>query len=326
MNTTKILVAITKNTERRKKLRNTIEAAAYNCKKDIELVFCDEIDIPQHVAESDIVLCGFFRKEALEKAKKVKWIHFSSAGVDYALYPELLESSVILTASKGINSVPVAEHVFAFMLHFARCIDKGIQYKENRKWCKWEVSVLTGTLRGKNLAILGLGYIGQEIAKLARAFGMNIYGVDIDEDKRIFTDRFFTVGSLMDFIKEMDYIVLTLPLTEKTKHILGKNELDALKSQAVVINVSRGKLIDEEYLIHLLKEKKIKGFGADVFYDEPLPEDSPLFDLPNIVMTPHIAGNFEEYIDDVGKSFSENLGLFFNGHPLQNIVNKENGF
>jgi len=326
MNKIKILVAITKNIERRKRLRNTIEKTAYNSNSPVDIIFCNEADMPEFVDDCDVVLCAFFRKEVLNRARKVKWVHFASAGVDYALYPELIQSDIRITASKGINSINVAEHVFAFMLYFSRCIDKGIEYKKNRTWQKWELSVLTSTLRGKILGILGLGFIGQEIAKLGRAFGMEIYGMDIDEKRRIFTDRFFKPESLYDTLKEMDYIVLALPLTQGTVHILSKKELNILKSDCVLINVARGKLIDEEYLIKILKEGKIKGFGADVFYTEPLPENSPLFDLSNVVMTPHIAGNFEEYIDEVGVSFAENLKLFIDNQSLKNEVDKQSGF
>ncbi|RKY89747.1 D-2-hydroxyacid dehydrogenase [candidate division KSB1 bacterium] len=326
MNRLKILVAVTKNEKRRGKLRNTIEEVAYKNNKEINILFCKQQDIKDFIFDCDVALCFVFEKESLERANKLKWIHFASVGIDHTLYPELLHSDIILTTSRGINNHNVAEHSFAFMLYFARCIDKAIEFKVKRKWEKWNFSVQTSTLRGKILGILGLGAIGTEIAKLGKAFGMKIYGMDRDTGKKTFVDVFFKKEELKNIIKIMDYIVLSLPLTEETFHILGKEELDLLKPDSVLINIARGKLIDEEYLIKVLKEGKIKGFGTDVYYNEPLPEDSELFDLPNVVMTPHIGGNFEGYIDEVGKSFSENLQLFFTGKPLKNVVDRELGF
>jgi len=177
--------------------------------------------------------------------------------------------------------------------------------------------------------VIGLGHIGSELARLARCFGMKVIATrrSVTEHSRArYVDQLIPRQRLPDLLSQSDFVALTLPSTSETTHLIGEKELRLMKQTAIIINIGRGNIIDEEALIKALQEHWIAGAGLDVFTSEPLPQDSPLWDLPNVIFTPHIAGSMEDYNAQSTSVFIENLKRFLEGKRLLRIVNKKRGY
>jgi phosphoglycerate dehydrogenase-like enzyme len=184
-------------------------------------------------------------------------------------------------------------------------------------------------LRSKTVGIVGLGHIGREVARLAKAFGMRVVATrrSARQSQRArYVDRLFAPDQLLQLLSESDFVVLTLPLTKETHKIIGEAELRSMKPTAYLINVARGQVVDEEALARVLEEHRIAGAGLDVFTREPLPADSRLWKLPNVIISPHIAGYMENYSEQATAVFCENLRRYLGGKRLINVVGKERGY
>jgi len=195
--------------------------------------------------------------------------------------------------------------------------------KEQRKWQR----VVPGILHSKTLAVLGLGVIGREVARLGKAFGMRVIALEVREmDPGGHVDAVFPPSRLKEVLSQSDYVVVTLPLTPETTRLIGESELRSMKPTAYLVNIARGGIMDEEALIHALSENLIAGAGLDVFVREPLPVDSKLWELPNVIISPHVAGNREDYNTLAVDLFCENLRRYLDGHELINVVDKKKGY
>ena len=272
------------------------------------------------------IIYGFrLPADVLTRAPKLKWFQTMSAGVDRFLTEEFKRSQVVMTSVSGIHAVPIGEFVLGLMLMLAKQTPLAFQQKQQKLW----KSYLATELRGKIVGIVGLGNIGREVARLAQAFGMKVVAMrrSAGRSRRTrYVDKLYLRDQLQALLAESDFVVLTLPLTAETERIIGEAELRAMKPTAYIINIARGNLVDEEALIKALQEHRIAGAGLDVFSKEPLPADSPLWEMPNVIMSPHIAGGMADYIDRATDIFIQNLRRYLKGESLLNIVNKEIGY
>ncbi len=277
------------------------------------------------LADADII-CGLtLPKNVIARAPNLKWVQMMWAGVDSFLDSEFRQSSVTMTTVSGIHASPIGEFVLELMLMFVKQAPLCFHLKQERQWKQYIPTVL----RHKTVGIVGLGDIGQEVARLAKAFGMRVVATRRSA-KRVTRARYVDVvlppKQLPELLSDSDFVVLTLPLTPETNRLIGERELKSMRSTAYLINVARGGIVDEEVLIRALNEHWIAGAGLDVFAIEPLPADSKLWEFPNVILSPHVAGVMEDYNMQAAQLFCENLRRFLNGKKLLNVVDKEKGY
>jgi phosphoglycerate dehydrogenase-like enzyme len=276
---------------------------------------------------TDALFVWDFRSDELQQswewADSLKWVHVAGAGVDAVLFPELVESNVTLTNSRGVFDRPIAEYVIGLMLMFAKGFVATIEQQRSKQWVHRE----TETLSGKHLLVVGVGPIGREIARLARTLDMHIEGVarsgrESDED----FDRVLSDERLDEALPEADYVVVAAPLTERTRGMFGRESFAGMKTGARFINVGRGPIVDEDALLEALESGDLSGAALDVFQNEPLPHDSPLWEAEGMFVSPHMSGDFVGWLDALGKLFSENFGRWTRNEPLLNVVDKRRGY
>ncbi|MDD5287616.1 MAG: D-2-hydroxyacid dehydrogenase [Dehalococcoidales bacterium] len=276
------------------------------------------------LADAEIIYGPAAISGLIARAPKLKWVQFASAGVDRFLTPELIRSKVILTNVSGIHATPIGEFVMEMMLMFVKKAPLCFEMKQAREWQRFS----PGILRGKTIGIIGLGSIGQEIARLSKAFGMKIIATrrSIKTGHARNVDVLYSPERLPALLSESDFVVLSLPLTPETNKLIGAKELRMMKPTAYLINISRGPVIDETVLIQALRENWIAGAGLDVFTTEPLPKDSPVWELPNVLFSPHVSGGMEDYLARTTEVFCQNLRRYLKGKKLINIINKKKGY
>lgn len=284
----------------------------------------DPQEAKRQVMESDVLVTWWdnFQQEYLF-SPKLRWLHALSAGVDGFLLPPILEGKILLTNSRGIHGLPISEHVFALMLAFSRGLNQLVRQQTQNKWGKVKVT----ELRAKTLGIIGLGSIGQEIARLGAAFGMRVLAVRRNpaapsEDVK----RVVGLEGLEMVLRESDYLVLAVPLTAETNGLIGIEELRQMKPSAIIINIARGEVLRQGDLVTALKTGVIAGAGLDVFETEPLPADSPLWQLKNCIITPHCAALSPQYLARATDLFCRNLDAFIKGEPMPTLVDPNKGY
>ncbi len=273
------------------------------------------------------VAAGSFPRDLLAQAPNLKWFQQWGAGADWLLkYPDAAAHSFTLTNVSGIHAVPISEHILAFMLAFARGLPGAIRDQAQHRWRKAnERSVFE--LAGKTVLLVGVGAIGARTAKLAAALGMRVWGVRRDPSKEVgHVERMVSRSDLHDLLPEADFVVLTVPLTEETRYMFSADEFRAMKPQSYLINIGRGGTVNEADLIHALEEKQIAGAGLDVFEEEPLPGDSPLWKMENVVVTAHYSGDTPHYDERALEIFLENLRRYGAGEGLTHVVDKGRGY
>ena len=286
-------------------------------------------DVTEVAEDIDVLACYTIPREAFYKAENLSWIHVGTAGVDHTMFQELVKSNVLVTNASGIHAKPASEFVMAQILYFAKDFEEFREFKKSRQWTQWELAARITVLSGKTIGIIGLGSMGLEIAKKAKAFDMRVIATKYTlspEDQFAEVDKLLPHEKVSLLLRQADYVVLTVPLTTETKHLIDKIHLKQMKSRAYLINISRGAVVDERALIEALRAHDIAGAALDVFEEEPLPQESPLFDLDNVLLSPHISGNFPEYAEWASKDFGENLNRYLTGKTLRNVVNKERGY
>jgi phosphoglycerate dehydrogenase-like enzyme len=276
---------------------------------------------------ADVVLAWTPRSSLLRpvwpRADAVKWIQTASAGVDALLFPELVESHVVVTNARGIFDRAIAEFVLGTMLAFAKGLPGMLHRQARREWDHRD----TETLSGKRVLVAGVGSIGREIGRLCGTFGMTVRGVG--STARGKDDVFRIVygpDELADACRWADYIVNALPGTEGTKHLFDDKVISAMQPTARFVNVGRGTTVDEAALVGALRDERLAGAALDVFEREPLPLDSPLWELPNVIVSPHIAGDFAGFREAIVELFVQNLERYLTGLPLENVVDKQRGY
>ncbi|QYY43358.1 D-2-hydroxyacid dehydrogenase [Aneurinibacillus thermoaerophilus] len=239
--------------------------------------------------------------------RSLKWIQVLSAGMDLMPLSVIGQRGILVTNARGIHKIPMAEYTFGVMLQVARRTNE--LYK-NQRDNNWDRSIRVEELYGKTLGILGVGAIGEEIARRAQVFGMKVIGVTKSGTPKHACDEMYTQKELDKVLPRCDYIVVIVPLTEETRHLIGKEELEMMKESAVLINIARGAVIDEEALSAHLRAGKLKMAVLDVFSEEPLPEASLFWQLENCLVTPHISGRSPLYMERALEIFHHNLAAY----------------
>jgi phosphoglycerate dehydrogenase-like enzyme len=283
----------------------------------------DKLDVL--LADTDILFGFVPPKNIIKRAPKLKWFQSTSAGMDRHQGTEIWQSKVTLTGVSGIHATPISEFVLNLMLMFAKNTPLSFKMKQTRQWQRHMV----GTLRGKTVGIVGLGHIGKEVARLAKAFGMKAIAIRRSVKKAGKTknvDLLLPCDRMKELLARSDYVVLTLPLTPETHHIIGAAEFKAMKPTAYIINIGRGNLIDQEALIHALDEKLIAGAGLDVVTPEPLPKESRLWDFDNVILSPHVSGGMEDYMLHATELFCDNLKRYLADKKLLNVIDRNKGY
>jgi phosphoglycerate dehydrogenase-like enzyme len=260
------------------------------------------------------------------QARNLRWIHLPSAGIDGALPAAVFSSDIQVTSSKGLHKDPMAETAFAMILSLTRGLHHARDLQKENRWAFDIVSHNAGTLVGKTLGIIGAGHIGRAIAKRAKAFGMKVIGINYSGRKVQGFSEIRSIGYLSWLLKQSDIIVLTLPLTAKSTGLIGPRQFAQMKDDAILINIARGRIIDQDALMSAVLDGKLGGAGLDVFSEEPLPEDSPLWTMPNVIITPHIGGVTPDLYEKTTNLFIDNLDRFLRGKSLKGIVNKQKGY
>lgn len=284
-------------------------------------------EVAEDLAEADVLFLRWglspeATRRLIARIPHLRWVHTISAGVDRLLSPELRESGAVLTNARGVFNVPIAETVMAYMLAVVKRLPGFLAQQREHRWQKLPLR----ELRGLTVGVVGLGDIGSEVARLCRAFGMGVLGLRRRPAPSDVADEVFPPERLHDLLARSDFVVLTLPLTPQTRGIIGQAELAAMRLDAWLINVARGALVDEAALIEALREGGIGGACLDVFAEEPLLEDSPLWDMPNVIITPHNSWS-SPYIDEREMElFLENLRRYIAGEPLHNVVDQQAGY
>ncbi len=299
------------------------------CFPDITFEHCQNRDgLVDAMRDADIYV-GWLNRDLFLAGEKLKWIQSPSSGINYYLaIPELVESDVLVTSARGTHGACLAESTFGMILAFTRCIKDFVLTQQEREWSGRRFRKEMIELTGSTMGIIGLGVAGRAIAKRAHAFDMRVIAVDLyPSDKPDHVAELWGLESLDDLLRESDYVVVTVPYTEQTKNMLGKDQLANIKPGAMLIGISRGKIIDETALVAALRDGRISAAALDVFAQEPLPDDSELWGIENLLITPHAAGGTQFEGERVLEILSDNLGRFLRGQfPLRNQADKQRGF
>ncbi len=295
---------------------------------EFEVIVGKDKEIWEPYAKEAEIVVGW-KKEleelSLVEGSNLRWIQSWSAGVNSMPLTTLSENGIVLTSANGVHAYPISETIFALMLGLTRKIHTYVQQQQQKKWHHAQMNL---EIHGKTLGIIGVGEIGKETAKIAKAFRMNVVGIRHSGKPTDNVDEMYTPDRLHEVLPKCDYVVITLPLTNETEGMFGREEFNSMKKSAFLINIGRGEVIVENELIQALQENVIAGAGLDVFTKEPLEENSPLWDMDNVIITPHTSGSTEHYtkrvIEDI---FIPNLKHYLKReYPSKNLVDYKKGY
>ncbi len=262
---------------------------------------------------------GFPRHEIREKATKLRWIHIWGAGIEHLLPLDWLPRRITLTNNSGVHVPKVAEYVTMSLLMLNGRVPTFVSQQKEAKWNE----IFSTRISGKTLAVIGVGQMGGAAARQAKKLGMHVLGVRRTKRRHRYVDEMFGTDNLDRVLSRADFVIVTAPFTSKTRHLIGRRELDAMKPGAGLINLGRARVVDYEALIEKLTREELSGAVLDVFDPEPLPSDSPLWKTPNLVITPHVASDDElEYMPRTLDLVFDNIRRLLAGRPLKNRVRR----
>ena len=291
----------------------------------------DREAIRRLLPDADAAFTPFVDRDVFPSASRLRWVQSPAVGVGSLMFPELLSSPVVLTSARGIRARAIAEHVLGVTIALARKLPVAIRAQVAHRWAQDELegaAVDVRTLQGRRLGLVGLGASGLELARIAAPFGFRISASRrrADQPKPEGVEEVWPPDRLLDLLAGSDVVVLAVPHTPETKRLIGRAELDRIKRGALLVNIARGKLVDDEALTAALRDGRVGGAALDVFGTEPLPPDSPYWDLPNVIVTPHTAGAMQDFWTQLVALFSDNLRRFERGESLRNVVDKVAGY
>jgi D-2-hydroxyacid dehydrogenase (NADP+) len=278
--------------------------------------FTDEVRVRGFIQEADILFTGKISDETIQKASRLQWIQAKTAGVDYLLNLPSLRREVVITSTRGIHGPQMSEMAILLMLALNRNFPQIVRNQDQRIWDRWPGRLLYQ----KKVGILGIGTIGEEIARKCKSFNMTVSGIDVVRRKIDAVDFFYEPNQLSQILPDLDYFIVVVPLTAETRAMIDARVLSAMKPTAFFINIGRGEIVDETALIEALQTGKIAGAALDTFWTEPLPKDHPLWEMKNVIITPHVGGVSDIYVEQVLPIFEENLRRFLQGER-QNLIN-----
>jgi len=289
------------------------------------------------VDDVEVLLRGWLSSDAFDRllahAPELRWVHSATSGVERALTPAAMARDVVVTNARGVFSRPIAEHVLLMILGLSRKLPQLLELQRERTWQPLEGR----ELRDLTIGIVGYGSLGRAVASLATAFGSRVIAtrrrpdaVDETSDDDFPTpprlDRVLGPDGLHELLGESDVVVLAAPLTPETEGMIDERALAAMRPDAWLINVARGRLVDDVALLRALRDGRIGGAALDTFKDEPLPASSPFWDVPNLIITPHTAWSSSRVLDRSIDLFCENLRRYRRGEPLRNVVDPAAGY
>lgn len=293
-------------------------------------------EVPEAVLEAVAdaeVYCGFgIPRPVFLAAEELRWVHSGAAGVGGSLYPEMVESDVLFTNSAGIHGEPLAEHALAAMLHFARGLDVAQAGQRRREWVRQELAGEGSPLHelsGRVVGVVGYGGIGRAVGRRAAALGMRVLGLRRHPQEGEGWDEVEEMlgpGRLPELLERSDAVVLALPETEETRELIGPAELSLLRPSSILINLSRGGIVNEASLVEALAHGRIRGAALDVFAKEPLPAASPLWEMTNVLITPHTGAISPRFWERETDLLLRNVRHYLTGEPLENLVDKRQGY
>jgi phosphoglycerate dehydrogenase-like enzyme len=287
-------------------------------------------DDEQALHGADVLIGWSLPPEQFRAAKNLRWIYSITAAVDQFLYPELISSEIAVTNAGRVHGPVVAEHAIAMLLALAKRLPSAVRYQERRKWAMeaiWNEQPRPREVRGANVVVIGLGSIGAEVAAMAASLKMHVIGMREHPERGMAgANEVVGYGSLDDAIARAEFVVLAAPLTERTRHLIDARRLQLFKQTAFLINVSRGALVDEAALVNALRNRRLAGAALDVFEQEPLSRWSPLWKMPQVLITPHTAFLTESVWQRHYEVFAANLKRYLAGHPLDGVVDKSRGY
>jgi phosphoglycerate dehydrogenase-like enzyme len=279
-------------------------------------------DVADRLPSADVV-AGSLDPAAFATAGRLRWIHSWAAGVDAALFPELVASPVVLTSSKGNGAVPLAEHALMLMLMLDRDAPRWARAQDAREWDRFR----HGELCGATCGIVGMGGAGAALARRAAAFDMRVLGLRRESARGVpEVERMYGPAEVVEFAGQVDFLVVTAALTPQSRGLLGHEAFRAMKPTAFYVCVSRGGIADDTALLAALREGRIAGAGLDAHDVEPLPADSPFWSLPNVIVTPHNGATTAATQRRGVDVFVANLARYVRGEPLGNVVDKTAGY
>jgi phosphoglycerate dehydrogenase-like enzyme len=287
--------------------------------------------IETELQDAEVLFTLSLRPQQFESAGKLRWIHAPTAAVHQFMFPELINSDVVLTNSTEVHGPVVAEHVIAFIFALAKKIPQAALLQRKRVWGQetmWSDGHHLKEIAGATLGLIGVGSIGRRVARMASALGMRVIAVreHVEKERPEGVEAVFSPAQLGELLGESDYVVVAAPLLPATTRLIDATRLGMMKRSAFLINVGRGPQVDEAALAEALRSRRIAGAALDVFEHEPLPPDSPLWELDNLLITPHTAGLAEKLWDRHYALFSENLRRYLSHKPLQYVVDKHKGY
>lgn len=287
--------------------------------------------IEEHLRDAEVIFTISLRPEQLALTHKLRWIHAPTAAVHQFLFPELVNSDVILTNSREVHGPVVAEHVLALIFALARKIPQAVLFQQKREWGQqqmWTQGAHPQEIAGATLGLVGVGSIGRRVAQLASAIGMRVIAVreQVEMGKPAGVEKILPFAELDQLLQQSDFVVVAAPLTDATRGLLNADRFAAMKPSAYLINVGRGRQVDESALADALRTRCIAGAALDVFEREPLPADSPLWSLDSLLITPHTAGLTGQLWHRHYELFSRNLRRYLAREPLEYIVDKHKGY
>ena len=278
------------------------------------------------VADTIDIIVGHFSPAVCAAAPNLRWVQSFSTGMDKFLFPEIIaRDEVVISNVAGLYAPQGGEHAWALLLALTRGIDRSVRHNDQRKWAGGATVELTG----QTLGLVGLGGFGIEMAKRAAGYDMPIIAIDPvrrDRPPGVCELKDNTRENLHSLLGRADVVMMACPLTEETYHLIGREELALMKQSAYLINVTRGGIIDEDALCAALHQGQIAGAGIDVTEIEPLPAESPLWDAPNIILTPHRAGSSQHRPRKIYEFFCAQLARYLKGEPVLNIIDKKKGY
>ena len=294
---------------------------------DVEVVVCTErARLPELVDGAQALIGWGLNADLMRNHPELRWFAAGGAGVDGILFPELIESDLILTNNSGVHAPHMAEYLLGMMLGFARGLPELMWAQTRHEWHGRE-GLTVYELGRQTLAVVGLGDIGQALAWRANAIGMRVIGSrrHPGEPPRG-VERIYSPDALHEMLAEADHVAITLPLTDETRGLFGSAEFEVMKTTAFIYNIGRGAIINSDALMAALNNGQIAGAGLDVTDPEPLPADSPLWDMENVVITAHTSGRGPFYWERGIELLVENIGRFMRDEPMLNVVDKRAGY
>jgi len=287
--------------------------------------------IEPHLRDAEIVFTISLRPEQFAVAEKLRWIHAATAAVHQLLFPELVNSDVVITNSGEVHGPVVAEHVIALIFALAKKIPQAAAFQQKREWgqeAMWKEWPHLREVSGATLGLIGLGSIGRRVARMAYAMGMRVIAVreHVEKGRPEGVETVFPPAKLDEVLKQSDYVVLAAPLVPETQGLINAARLAVMKPEAYLINVGRGQQVDTAALVEALAARRIAGAALDVFDKEPLPPDSALWGVENLLVTPHTAGLTDKLWNRHYELFAENLRRYLAGKPLRFVVDKQKGY